>query len=380
MGGPVRDGLLGIESPDLDIAVEGAMPAVGNDLARELGGRFVFHRRFLTGTVTLPDGRHIDVCRTRTERYPRPAALPRVRPARIEQDLARRDFTINALAQEITEAGLGRLLDRHHGRQDLKRRRVRVLHARSFVDDPTRVFRAIRFATRLGFDIEEQTLDMMRLAIAARLPALLSPERVLYELRLFCREPRVLQMFEAVVRERVLEAAWNWQAPDRLLPGLQSLVQAEHAHDTAPTAGDEARFVFLLSALPVTDRFPIRREERAAAAAIRDFSKLRPRVARTARLSALHRWLRSVPDAALAILAIVEPPPLGPKLGCYFRARAGAVPAIGGAELRRLGLRPGPDFGRALEAVTLAKLDDRVRTRQDELDLVTRLFHRKRAG
>ncbi|MBM3316103.1 CCA tRNA nucleotidyltransferase, partial [candidate division WOR-3 bacterium] len=322
VGGPVRDSLLGAESPDVDVAVESGMPRLARALARELGGRFVYHRRFMTGTISdcrFPAANcRIDIAQTRTETYVRPGALPEVKPAGIDADLARRDFSINAMAREVTPGAFGRLVDPLGGRADLRRRVVRVLHERSFVDDPTRIFRAIRFATRLGCEIEPKTLGMMRLAIAARLPALLSPERVLHELRLMCREPLCLQMFEALLKERVLESAWDWQAPPALLPGLKALAERR--------ATPEMLFTFLLSLLPVTDRFPIRREEREAAAAIAAFAQWRGRAARLRRMSGLHRLLRGVPDAALAVLAGTERRAVAAKLAAYLLARARAKP------------------------------------------------------
>jgi tRNA nucleotidyltransferase (CCA-adding enzyme) len=368
--------MLGTPSPDTDVAVESGMPRLGAELAREMGGRFVYHRRFMTGTVSrcrLPvaDCR-LDVAQTRSETYARPGVLPTVRPAGIGDDLARRDFSINAMAVEVTSGACGRLLDPLGGRADMKLRVVRILHDRSFVDDPTRIFRAIRFAVRLGYDVEPWTYVLMQRAVDEGRPALLSPERILYELRLMCREPLRLQMLEALLAERVLEAAWGWRAPDALLPGLRTMAERR--------ATPEMMFTYLLSFLPVTDRFPIRAEEREAAAAIAGFGGLRGRVARPGRMSGLHRLLEAVPDPALAVLRATEVPRVAARLEAYIEARRRARPEIGGAELKALGLRPGPEFGRLLERVTAARLDGRVRSREDEMLMVKRLVRRRGAG
>jgi tRNA nucleotidyltransferase (CCA-adding enzyme) len=155
VGGAVRDLLRAIEGPDLDVAIEGDPEALS-----DLPG-FALEREglFLTGRLQLDDVR-IDIAGARAESYPRPGALPEVRPATITEDLARRDFTINAMAFPLLVEG--DLLDPHRGVDDLRAGLLRVLHQRSFVDDPTRALRAARYATRLGFDLEADTEVLLR--------------------------------------------------------------------------------------------------------------------------------------------------------------------------------------------------------------------------
>jgi tRNA nucleotidyltransferase (CCA-adding enzyme) len=156
VGGAVRDLLLGRERADLDLMVEGDATA----LAAELGGANSEHDRFGTVKVDV-EGHEVDIVGARTETYERPGALPTVTPAAdIEEDLARRDFTINAMA--IPLQGEPRLLDPHGGRRDLDQGLLRVLHHRSFVDDPTRAIRAARYASRFGFRLEPETEELLR--------------------------------------------------------------------------------------------------------------------------------------------------------------------------------------------------------------------------
>jgi len=357
--------LLRVESPDLDVAVDRGMPGFGRRVAAKLGGRFVYHERFLTGTVLLPDGRHVDICQTRQESYSRPGVLPKVKPAGIAEDLARRDFSINALALELRPRGPGRLIDPCGGEADLRRRQVRVLHERSFVDDPTRIFRSIRFAIRFGFEIEPGTLKLLRQAVAERRPALLTPERILYELRLICAEPQAVKMVEALIRERVLEAACGWRPGPGFLAGFCRLAQAR--------AGSAALFVYWLSDLPGIDSFPVRKEELKAAAAIRDFGRVRARLARAGRPSVVVRVLSRVPGPALALLRILEPAAISRRIGRFLDEWAQVRPCLTGQDLKGMGLSPGPEFRRVLEAVRAAKLDRRVRTASEELELARRL-------
>ena len=393
VGGPVRDLILGRRSPDLDIAVEEGSREFGAAVAKELGGRFVFHSRFLTGTVTFPGPQatslkpqapksepsspaprpsplsHIDITQTRAETYERPAVLPAVRPASIVGDLGRRDFTINAMALEITPGTFGEFIDPFDGRADVELRRVRVLHARSFIDDPTRIFRSIRFATRLGFEIERQTLDLMRSAIEQRLPAFLTPERVLYELRLICAEPLVVPMVRALVRERLLEAAWRWMPPARFVAATTKLVRARLA--------PELIFIYWLSVLPVTDRFPIRKEERDAAEAIAAFGTQRTKLKPGLKPSAVYQVLRGVPKPALAVLAALETKTVSTSIRAFLNSYSKVRIASTGADLRGAGLEPGPAFREILDELLFARLDGRIRTVTEERALLLRLARPK---
>src|SRR5581483_7318244 len=154
VGGSVRDLLLGRERADIDVAVEG--DAI-DELAERLGGAARTHERFATATVRT-DGLEIDLAATRAEAYPRPGALPEISPAPLRDDLARRDFTINAMAVPL--ASPSDLVDPHGGLGALERGELRVLHDRSFVDDPTRALRAARYMSRYGFTLEPSTAEL----------------------------------------------------------------------------------------------------------------------------------------------------------------------------------------------------------------------------
>jgi len=169
VGGMVRDLWRDAEmtSADLDVVVEGDGLAVARELARALGGSVREHRRFLTASVEAPRTGRIDVTTARSERYESRGALPRVMPAGIDQDLRRRDFTINAMAIELHSGAFG-LLDPLGGRAALVRRRLRVLHPLSYVEDPTRMFRAARYATRFGFAQDAATARARALALRLR--------------------------------------------------------------------------------------------------------------------------------------------------------------------------------------------------------------------
>jgi tRNA nucleotidyltransferase (CCA-adding enzyme) len=192
VGGLVRDLWRGATPGrrDLDIVVEGDGPALARRLARTLGGTVVEHRRFLTASVQAPRFGRIDVATSRSERYESPGALPRVLPAGIGEDLRRRDFTVNAMAIELSSGEFG-LIDPLGGRLDLARRRLRVLHPLSYVEDPTRIFRAARYAARLDLSPDRATTRAQALALRLVPYAALSGQRIAAELALILSESRV---------------------------------------------------------------------------------------------------------------------------------------------------------------------------------------------
>lgn len=189
VGGMVRDLLLGRGSFDLDIVVEGEGIRFARSLAGRLQARVKGYERFGTATITLPTRTKVDVATARTEVYDEPAALPRVTPGSIRDDLFRRDFTINAMALSLAPAEFGRLLDEFGGVRDIRERRIRVLHDRSFIDDPTRIFRAVRFESRLGFRIVASDVRLIGSALSDSLLQKLQEYRIAAELRLILKEP-----------------------------------------------------------------------------------------------------------------------------------------------------------------------------------------------
>jgi len=188
VGGVVRDLYLSRKNLDLDIVIEGD----GIDFARKLSKKFnaeiTKHERFNTAVLILPNGMKIDIAMARKEVYEYPGALPKVSPGRIIDDLHRRDFSINAMAIDITPGGFGTLIDFFDGLKDLKDKKIKVLHDSSFIDDPTRILRAIRFEQRFKFNLDQQTFDLMKKAIKQRAFDSVKPPRIWQELYLILNE------------------------------------------------------------------------------------------------------------------------------------------------------------------------------------------------
>ena len=196
VGGPVRDLLLGRPSIDVDLTLEEASSVFAKAVAKRIGGRVRSYPQFLTYKITAESYPEIDIATARKEKYRAPGALPVVEAGKLKDDLLRRDFSINALAMDLMD---GSLHDPADGKRDLDARVVRVLHDRSFFDDPTRILRAIRLATRLGFTVESESSRLINEAIAAGVLGTISRERIWREIDLAMGEdtaPQVLLEFD----------------------------------------------------------------------------------------------------------------------------------------------------------------------------------------
>ena len=196
VGGFVRDLIMQVPNFDVDVVVEGDGPTFARELADEWGARVRIHDRFKTAVILLDDGSKIDVATARTEYYEYPAALPMVSDSSIKEDMFRRDFTINTLAICLNPQRFGELIDYYGGRRDIEQNYIRILYNLSFVEDPTRILRAIRFEQRYNMIIEPDTLRFAMDAVERRLLGKLSLKRILNELILILNEKKPLPALE----------------------------------------------------------------------------------------------------------------------------------------------------------------------------------------
>ncbi|MDX6582178.1 MAG: hypothetical protein QOI10_1362 [Solirubrobacterales bacterium] len=326
VGGAVRDALLGRETQNLDLVVEGD-PA---PLLEALGGEAVIYDRFETATAKL-GGEEVDIARARSETYPRPGALPEVSPAAFAQDLARRDFTVNAMAVAVGDPKA--LIDPHGGLGDLRAGRLRILHDRSFADDPTRAMRAARYAARLGLEPEPRTLELLRATDLGTV----SSDRAAAELGKLAAEPDARRGFELLSEWGLIE----------LDPGAGELIDRVTALlSEPPWEGEVAPAGAVLAAV------------RGPAAAVHELAAREP----------------GSPSAAVAAargrggveLALARA--LGARwLDQYLSEWRDVTLAISGEDLIAAGVSEGPAVGRGLASALRAKLDGEAPTREDEL-------------
>jgi tRNA nucleotidyltransferase (CCA-adding enzyme) len=329
VGGAVRDLLLGLGGTDLDVAIEGDAESL-SDLA---GFELEREGQFLTGRLRAGDV-DIDVARARAESYPSPGALPEVRPAAIADDLARRDFTVNAMAFPLS--GDGELLDPHGGLDDLRAGRLRVLHEGSFVDDPTRALRAARYAARFGFELEPET---QRLLLEADLETV-SEDRVQNDLARIAGEPD-----PAAALRRILD--WG------LMPTLD------------PDAPKRVAEVMGLAASEPWSGWA-ERELAVALAITRPLPQIRELAAATPERPSEVAHLAMPWDAAQLLVARA----LGAEwLDRYAAEWRHVALEITGEDLLAAGIPEGPAIGRGLEAALSGKLDGELSGRDQELDV-----------
>jgi tRNA nucleotidyltransferase (CCA-adding enzyme) len=366
VGGAVRDLLRGATAVDLDIAVEGDARSVARALAERLGGEAREHQRF--GTATLrAEALVFDLATTRTERYPEPGALPVVAAATLADDLRRRDFTVNAMAVALAGDDLGHLYDPCRGLADLEAGTIRILHAGSFLDDPTRLLRAVRYETRLGFRMDEDTESAARAAIAEEAMSTVSGARVRDELMDLLAEPDVpvgIERMRELGLDRALDPALD---PDPELVASASLGAAAIGADRAlaalaalcASAPQELDLWLAGLHLDARDRDAVSRAARVAGRLARE---LREREHMPSELRAL---LDGEPPEALA-LALALRAPSEPVLRWVTELSRVRLD-IGGADLLAADIPEGPAIGRALEETLQRKLDGLVRGRDDEL-------------
>jgi tRNA nucleotidyltransferase (CCA-adding enzyme) len=366
VGGAVRDLLRGAAAVDLDLAVESDAPSVARALAERLGGSVREHERFGTATVRAPD-LVFDLATTRTEAYDEPGALPRVAAATLAEDLRRRDFTVNAMAAALTGDRLGQLQDPHGGLADLEAGLVRILHSSSFLDDPTRLLRAVRYETRLGLRMDEDTERAARVAVAEDALSTVSGARVRDELMDLLAEyeaPAAVERMRDLGLDRALHPALR---PDPELVASASLGAVAIGSDpglaslAALVAGapDELDPWVAGLQLEARERDGVSQAARAAPGIA---AELR---ARERMPSELRDLLGDEPPEALALALALGAPP-EPILR-WATDLSGVRLEIGGADLLAEGVPEGPALGRALEETLRRKLDGLVDGRDDEL-------------
>ncbi|HUT75487.1 MAG TPA: hypothetical protein VM221_11730 [Armatimonadota bacterium] len=378
IGGSVRDLLLGRPSPDLDLCVVGDGIAFARALARELGAPRAVETRFLTSKIASSAGT-IDVATARRETYPRPGALPRVSPGDIDGDLARRDFTINAMALRL-DRRRRELLDPLGGGRDLSRRQLRMLHARSFVDDPTRLLRAARYAARLGFHLERRTLRLAREAVAAGVMDRVSGERLRRELLLLLEEPRASAGWRLCGKLGVSQALHPGLAVEADTPAAlcRSGEICERFSRCRPGANPDcalARLLVLARSLSpaegcaLSERLRLTARHRQALSAYLERQGRARRALAAARLrnSALARALEGLPLEAVVALAATSSPRARRRCELFLTHLREMKALLRGEDLLAQGFAPHPAWGRALAAARDARRDRRARSKNEEL-------------
>jgi len=389
VGGFVRDFLLGLKNLDMDLVVEGDGIDFARALSDRLGGKVLPHDKFQTAVVTLPDGFRVDVATARVEFYEYPAALPTVEVSSIRHDLYRRDFTINAMAVRLNAGSFGDLVDFYGGKKDLDEGLIRALHNFSFIEDPTRIFRAIRYESRYNFRIEEGTAHLIRSAVELELIDKLSGKRIANELVDILSEEGpikavgrmeelgVISLVRRDVKlggdayrllERVLDAADWFTAtfPDEPFQRWVGLFMGIFCRELNSGQLDE-----------LCQRLMLTREVRESVVAgavdrVGFLSSLGDKPA-----SVVYRLLKPIgAEAVVFYLAMAEDDGAGRRIKDFLLSLRWTSTHIKGDDLIAEGYPVGPAINNLLNIVLDARLDGKITTKDEELAYARDNFNR----
>ncbi len=382
VGGSVRDMMRGRENLDIDLVVEGDGIEFSRAMTERLGGRMKSHERFRTAKIIAGKLR-LDVATARTEYYESPAALPRVEMSSIKKDLYRRDFTVNTLAVKLSDPEFGRLVDYFGGMRDLKDKTIRVLHNLSLVEDPTRAFRAVRFAERFGFKISRHTEELIRSALRLEIFTRLSGSRLYEELMLVFGEPEpvdVIARLDHYGLLGVIHPALKFD--ERMHAALTAVHDTLSWFDLSFTGEKVNRNLLylmgLLGGLPSDDEreAALRRlsaPKRVGERLMRDIAASRETSRRMPLVdpALIRRTLsEQCTECVLYVMALTEDQAVKMEVSNYLLRLRREKPMLRGSDLKALGIEPGPVYSDLLDAVLAERLRGNIETREDELNFI----------
>jgi tRNA nucleotidyltransferase (CCA-adding enzyme) len=391
VGGFVRDILIARPNLDIDLVVEGDGIQFARQLAALRQGRVKEHLKFKTAVVVFPDGQRIDVATARLEYYEYPTALPTVELSSIKMDLYRRDFTVNALALQLNPGDFGQLMDFFGAQRDIKDKIIRVLHSLSFVEDPTRILRAIRFEQRFNFRIDGQTHRLIKNAVQLKLFHKLSGTRLTHELQLIMNEDNVLECLNRLHELKLMSAIHPLLALDT--EHMRVLGEVHKVHTwykllyLEPKAN--AWKLFMLGLTMGLERGQLElvcQRLRYSERELREFLSLRDQLGEA--LARLMVWQDSQSPLS-EIYFTLAPLPVEAVLFLMARSRREAIRKnislfltrlrtqelfIDGDDLKSLGLQSGPAFAHILKNVRAALVDGAAVTREKQMELAKSLI------
>lgn len=377
VGGFVRDLLLGKPVNDLDAIVEGDAITFGRSLVKKFGGRLTTHDKFHTAVWHLPSSfivqpSSLDLITARKETYQRPGALPTIQPSKIADDLRRRDFTINAMAVRLYGDHFGELIDPLNGQADLEKGIIRVLHPGSFIDDPTRIFRAIRYEQRYGFNIEPETLAFINqesLTVISRL----SGERMRHELDLIFGEENSSQMIQRAGSLGVFEKIH----PDLPMfdPAYSDILDMDPILDISASRIAMGYMLWLMDLMEagimsIAERLNFTSELTYSVWAVSQLKKSLPFLVNS-KPSVWTHALEKLPELSIYVVYLVS---RENALLDYLSIWRHVKPHTTGSDLKTRGLPSGPRFGEVLSQLRAAWLDGEVNNAEEEKELLNTLL------
>jgi tRNA nucleotidyltransferase (CCA-adding enzyme) len=393
VGGFVRDLLLRIENFDIDIVIEGDGILFAEEMAKAFNVKARQHKEFATAKVIYPDGFKIDIATARLEYYKAPAALPTVEHSSLKLDLHRRDFTINTLAISLNRNAFGQLLDFFGAQRDIKEKTIRVLHSLSFVEDPTRVFRAIRFEHRFGFHIGKHTLSLIKNAVKMNFLSKIQGKRIWTELALILGEDepeKVLKRLQDLdllkfiysrltidkEKERLfvqMRTVSKWY--DLLYRGKQSDKVEYYILGLVDGLKDEDIPGFCeTTEMTESMRKRVLEDSKAVKETMLKFLFQISGMKK----SAIYKQLEPLSqEARLFIMAKMRSDDVKKTISNYITYEDSLKPLITGKDLKNMGIQEGPIFREILDSLKEEKIDKGLKTREDEIGFISNyLRHR----
>ncbi len=375
VGGVVRDLLLKRTNLDLDLVVEGDAIKLADELAKLKNGQVIAHIRFNTAKIRWGKW-SVDIAAARAEGYEKPGALPDVQSCDIQSDLVRRDFSLNAMAIYLDPLRYGELIDLFNGREDLEQSFIRILHDNSFIDDATRIWRAVRYEQRLDFRIEPHTLDLLKRDIAYL--GTLSGDRVRHELELCLEEEQPEKVLLRAGELGVLAGICPRLEADKWL--AKKIIKARGILQPycPPEELNLAFLVYRVTSHDLADLLTYLKFPRTISRTLHDTLNLKeelavlaePELAPSRIYHCLHRYSQT---AILANLLANEVPLIRQRLEFFLNTLRHVLPALTGDDLINLGIPSGPRLKEILELLREARLDGKVGTREEEIEWVKTL-------
>jgi len=387
IGGFVRDLFLGVPNFDLDIVIQGDGIKFASEFADYFNVRLTAHSRFGTATLITPERIKLDIATARTEVYPQPASLPQVFLGTIRDDLARRDFTINALAIDLLPENFGKLVDFYQGRQDLEAGIIRILHDLSFIDDPTRIIRAVRFEQRFKFKIEPHSLKLLKEAKRLGMLKRVSPHRLRDEVILILKEPcvkRCILRLESLVGLDFIHPHLRLNRINlRYLTAIKNVIDWFNNNFAITHRALDSWLMYFIGLLAgalsvgeinqVCKKFALRRGEIKR---IISYNRFSSRIAlqlskRNILPSQIYRLLEPLSfEVILLIKASYKNKFLNLNIEKFFKHYNGMRIYIRGEDLTKIGIAPSPDYKKILNRLLYLQLDGKINSKQEALEQV----------
>jgi tRNA nucleotidyltransferase (CCA-adding enzyme) len=379
VGGVVRDLLMGQPNFDLDLVVEGSAIELAQQLKGIDKGKITTHPRFNTAKLQWQDW-NIDLATARSETYEKPGALPAVTPGPIDQDLSRRDFTINAMAICLNPGDYGQLVDPHGGRDDLQAKRIRILHQKSFIDDATRIWRALRYEQRLGFHLERSTLVLLQRDVAKL--ETISADRIRYEIECIFKEKYPEKVFNRAGELGVLASLHPSLAGDGDLKEKFEKARRECSPDAPSFDLYMALLAYPLTADEIEQLISRLNLPKLSAKTLRDTiaikNKMRSLSTPGISPSAIYNLLHDFSPPALEANSLVTPSAVaGQAIHLFLNRLKDIQVSLTGDDLIGMGIAPGPQIKEILELLHQAKLNGKIATRHDEEEVVRMWLEQK---